>query len=83
MEHLDSYRFGKSVLDLSAGNFRSFIGVRYPNLNRDEVNYLVEKFYGHEEFNDPDLDDDNTAPQDDELDLIEVEGDTIEGDEEN
>ncbi len=54
---IDKYRFGKSVLKLSAGDFKVFVKQRYPKLKASDVDKLVEKNYskdkGAEKLNEP------------------------------
>ena len=46
MKGINNYSFSKDVLKQSAGNFKVWVKNRYKDLKADEVNALVDKYYG-------------------------------------
>lgn len=46
MADISKYKFGKSVRKMSAGNFREFAKGRYNELKKNELDALVERYYG-------------------------------------
>lgn len=48
MGDVSKYRFGKSFIDCSAGDFRAKVRDRWPKLSKKDENALVDMVYGKE-----------------------------------